>query len=180
MALTAAALLPTIRLLTYNPSQDKLSDETLTNIIQGWIDIFGDDDKNKCIILWNSLISALEWLLNTDLINHAETTGGATSRLEKVGQVQVEVKYGDDSSSYTSPWQNIYDSYLNGTLQIPGCAIANGVSSRVLIGGVSRAEVERVGSNPDGINGLGKTATVDRRRSSESSAWDRSRRGFGW
>lgn len=181
MALTASALLPTVRILVYNPAQDVLSDDTLTQIIQGWIDVFGDDDANKCLVLWNSLISALEYLWNTDMIKHAETTGGATSRMEKVGQVQVQVEYDNGSTSYTSPWENIYNNYLNGSLQIPGCSIANGVSSKVLIGGVSVNEVNRVNRNPDAINGLGDVATVDRKN--RNVDWERRRRlryPYGW
>jgi len=177
MALQAIQLLPTIRLLTYNPSPETISDDILLTIIQGWIDILGDDDKNKCIVLWNSLVSALEYLLNSDLINHAQQSGGATSRLEKVGQVQVQVQYGDGSSSYTSPWQAIYDNYLNGTLQIPGCAISNGIGSKVLIGGVSATEIDRVNSNPDAVNGLGRVASVDRK--TRNIKWDQPNR-FGY
>lgn len=176
MSLTAAALLPTLRILVYNPSQETISDETMTTIVQGWIDVFGDDDANKCLVLWNSLISILEFLWNTDMINHATTTGGATSRMEKVGQVQVQVEYDNGSTSYTSPWENIYTNYLNGTLQIPGCAIANGVSSKVLIGGVSANEINRVNSNPDSVNGLGDVASVDRRN--RNVDWERRNRPY--
>lgn len=161
MALTASALLPTLRILVYSPNQETISDATMLTIVQSWIDVLGEDDANKCTVLWNSLISVLEYLWNTDMINHAQTTGGATSRTEKVGQVQVQVQYDNGSTSYTSPWENIYDNYLNGTLQIPGCAIANGVSSKVLIGGVSANEINRVNNKHDGVNGLGDVASVD-------------------
>lgn len=161
MTIIASDLVSRLRMLCYNPSQDLISDDQIQTIVQMWIDELGSDDKDKCSVLWNSLASILEYLWNTDVLNHYEETGGATQRLERVGEVTVSVRYGDDPNEYTSPWETIYNNYLNGDLQIPGCA-RNGAASKVLIGGVSKSEIDRINRNPDSVNGLGGVASVDR------------------
>lgn len=160
--LVASNLVTRLRLLAFNPSTDLISEDEIQSIIQGWIDIYGDDDKNLCKVLWSSLLSLLQFLWNTDIIAHNEATGGATARTEKVGQVQVTVQYGESSSDYSSPWEDIYNRYLNGELQIPSCPTMVGAASKVLIGGVSQREIDRVNSNPDSANGLGNVGSVDR------------------
>lgn len=160
--LVAADLVPMIRILVFNPSQDVLPDEIVEQIIQTWIDIVGNNDSNKCAVLWNSLISVLEYLWNTDLLNHNDQTGGAISRKEKVGEIQVEVVFSNGQSEYHSPWEDIYNGYLNGDMMIPGCASGRGVTSKILVGGVDAREIERVNSDPNSVNGLGGVASVDR------------------
>ena len=160
--LVAADLVPMIRILVFNPSQEVLADETVEQIIQTWIDIIGNDNSNKCAVLWNSLISVLEYLWNTDLLNHNDQTGGAISRKEKVGEIQVEVVFSNGQSEYHSPWEDIYNGYLNGDMMIPGCASGRGVTSKILVGGVDAREIERVNSDPNSVNGLGGVASVDR------------------
>lgn len=160
--LVAADLVPMIRILVFNPSQEVLPDEIVEQIIQTWIDIVGNNDSNKCAVLWNSLISVLEYLWNTDLLNHNDQTGGAISRKEKVGEIQVEVVFSNGQSEYHSPWEDIYNGYLNGDMMIPGCASGRGVTSKILVGGVDAREIERVNSDPNSVNGLGGVASVDR------------------
>lgn len=174
MSLVASDLVPKLRMYCYNPSQDLISDEQMTTLVQGWIDILGNDNKDLCSVLWNSLASILEYLWNTDTLNHNEITGGATQRLERVGEVQVNVRYGDSPNEYTSPWEDIYNNYLNGVLQIPGCA-RNGIADKVMIGGVSKKEINRVNHNPDSVNGLGGVSSVDRH--TRNIRWDRSHYG---
>lgn len=160
--LVAADLVPMIRILVFNPSQEVLPNEIVEQIIQTWIDIIGNNDSNKCAVLWNSLISVLEYLWNTDLLNHNDQTGGAISRKEKVGEIQVEVVFSNGQSEYHSPWEDIYNGYLNGDMMIPGCASGRGVTSKILVGGVDAREIERVNSDPNSVNGLGGVASVDR------------------
>lgn len=160
--LIATDLAPIIRILVYNPSQEVLPDEVLIQIIQTWIDIIGNEDSNKCAVLWNSLISVLEYLWNTDLLNNNSQSGGALSRKEKVGEVQVEVVFSNGQTEYQSPWENIYNGYMNGDMMIPGCSAGRGATSKVLIGGVSATEIDRVNSNPDSVNGLGCVSSIDR------------------
>ena len=163
--LIAAELVPKIRILVYNPSQEVLPDAVIEEIIQTWIDIIGDDDKNLCAVLWNSLISVLEYLWNTDILNHNDQTGGALSRREKVGEVEVQVTFSNGQTEYHSPWEDIYNGYLNGDMMIPGCSGYRGATSKVLIGGVDAREICRVNSDPNSVNGLGEVASVDRRTS---------------
>lgn len=160
--LIATELAPMIRILVFNPTQEVLPDEVLIPLIQTWIDVIGYDDANKCAVLWNSLISVLEYLWNTDLLNNNSQTGGALSRKERVGEVQVEVVFSNGQTEYHSPWEDIYNGYINGDMMIPGCASGRGVTSKVLVGGVSATEIERVNSDPDSVNGLGGVASVDR------------------
>lgn len=163
--LIAANLVPKIRILVYNPSQEILPDSVIEEVIQGWIDIIGDDDKFMCPVLWNSLISILEYLWNTDILNHNQQTGGVMSRREKVGEVEVQVAYSNGQTEYKSPWEDIYNSYLNGNMIIPGCTAYRGATSKVLVGGVDAREICRVNSDPNSVNGLGEVASVDRRTS---------------
>ena len=160
--LVAADLVPMIRILVFNPSQEVLADETVEQVIQTWIDIIGNDNSNKCAVLWNSLISVLEYLWNTDLLNHNDQTGGALSRKEKVGEIQVEVVFSNGQSEYHSPSALSYNGYLNGDMMIPGCTSGRGVTSKILVGGVDAREIERVNSDPNSVNGLGGVASVDR------------------
>lgn len=161
--LIATELAPMVRILVYNPSPTVLPDEILIPIIQTWIDVLGSEDINKCAVLWNSLINVLEYLWNTDILNHNTQTGGVLARSEKVGEVQVSVTYGNGQSQYHSPWEDIYNSYLNGNMSIPGCASGRGVTSKILVGGVDAREIDRVNSDPNSVNGLGDVASVDRR-----------------
>ena len=170
MTISASDLVTRLRMLCYNPSQDLISDEYMENLIQTWIDILGNQDKDLCSVLWNSLASILEYLWNTDVINHNGITGGATQRLERVGEVQVNVRYGDDPNEYVSPWETIYNNYLNGDLQIPGCA-SGGAASKILIGGVSKKEIDRINRNIDSVNGLGGVSSVDRK--TRNIRWNR-------
>jgi len=161
--LIATELAPMVRILVYNPSQETLPDEVLIQIIQTWIDIIGNADSNKCAVLWNSLISVLEYLWNTDVLNNNSQSGGAMSRREKMGEVEVEVKFSNGQVEYKSPWEDIYNNYLNGLMVIPGCTAGRGATSRVLIGGVDAREIDRVNSDPNSVNGLGNVASVDRK-----------------
>ncbi len=160
--LIASDLVPMIRILVFNPSQETLPAAMIEQIIQTWIDVLGNDDANKCAVLWNSLISVLEYLWNTDVLNHNTQTGGALSRKEKVGEVQVEVTFGTGQTEYISPWENIYKGYLDGDMMIPGCTSGRGVTSKVLVGGVDAREIDRVNSDPNSVNGLGGVGSVDR------------------
>ncbi|HCJ8179813.1 TPA: hypothetical protein NV830_001146 [Escherichia coli] len=160
--LNAVELAPLIRILVYNPSQEVLPDAMLIQIIQTWIDIIGNEDKDKCAVLWNSLISVLEYLWNNDVLNNSTQTGGAMSRREKMGEVEVEVKFNNGQVTYKSPWEDIYHNYLNGLMVIPGCTAGRGATSKVLIGGVDAREIDRVNSDPNSVNGLGNVASVDR------------------
>lgn len=160
--LIASELAPMIRILVFNPSQEVLPDDVLIQIIETWIQIIGSEDVNKCAVLWNSLISVLEYLWNNDLLNHNTQTGGALSRKERVGEVQVEVVFSNGQTEYHSPWEDIYNGYLNGGMMIPGCSSGRGATSKILVGGVSATEIDRVNSNPDSVNGLGGVASVDR------------------
>lgn len=160
--LIATNLAPMIRILVFNPSQEVLPDDVLIQIIQTWIDVVGSEDSNKCAVLWNSLISVLEYLWNTDMLNNNSQSGGALSRKERVGEVQVEVVYSNGQSEYQSPWEGIYNGYMNGDMMIPGCASGRGATSKILVGGVDAREIERVNSDPNSVNGLGGVASVDR------------------
>ena len=158
-------LIDRVRFLAFNPTQEQISDELIGEIIQQWIDIIGDDDKNYCQILLNSLLYVLQYLWNKDIIDHGNQAGGATGRTEKVGEVSVSVSY-SKSSTYSSPWEEIYNKYLNGDLTIPGCSTGGdgdrGVAGKVIVGGVDACEIARVNSRPQSVNGLGSVSSVDR------------------
>ncbi|CAI2504456.1 Uncharacterised protein [Serratia ficaria] len=159
-------LIAQVRLLAFNPTEEQISDEQIGEIIQGWIDIIGDDDKNRCQILYNSLMSVLQWLWNRDIIDQGGESGGSTGRREKVGEVEVQTTY-SSTSVHHSPWEDIYNRYLNGDLTIPGCGDMSGtrgIISKVIHGGVDACEIDRVNSDPRSVNGLGSVVRSFRRR----------------
>lgn len=174
-------LINRVRFLAFNPTQEQISDAMIGDIIQQWIDIIGDDDKNYCQILLNSLLSVLQYLWNRDIIDNGNQAGGATGRTEKVGEVSVSVSY-SKSSTYSSPWEDIYNRYLNGELTIPGCAGDGnggdkGVAGRVIVGGVDAYEINRVNSDPRSVNGLGSVSSVDRVYRNRNWNWSHYRGG---
>lgn len=173
--LIASELVPIIRRLVYNPTQEEISDAEIEQIIQGWIDVIGDKDSDKCAVLWNSLISVLQYLWNKDILDHNHETGGVLSRKEQAGQVRVEVVYGNGQTEYHSPWEDIYNGYLDGGLMIPGCAAGRGITSKILIGGVDQREIDRVNSDPNSVNGLGGVASIDRNSRNINYLLERSR-----
>ena len=164
MAITVTPeLILQVRTLAFSPTEEQISDVIIGNIIQTWINVIGDDDDNLCQILYDSLLSVLQYLWNKDLINQGNQSGGATGRTEKVGEIQVSQTW-SSTSVYNSPWEGIYNKYLNGDLLIAGCSFeGRGIASKVIIGGVDRCEIHRVNSRPNSVNGLGGVASVDTR-----------------
>lgn len=57
--LVASDLVPMIRILVFNPSQETLPDAMIEQIIQTWIDVLGNDDANKCAVLWSQHVNVV-------------------------------------------------------------------------------------------------------------------------
>lgn len=154
--ITTDTLLVAVKAAVYSTSQ--ISDEIIISMIQDQIDAIGSDDKYRCLVLFNSVIAVLQFLANKWNIDAAERTGGATSRMEKVGQVQVQEDWENGTAS-SNPWTPILNDYLNGVIALPTCGTISQISGKIKVGGVDRAENERAARS--GVNGLHGVATID-------------------
>lgn len=102
--ITTDTLLTAVKAAVYGTTQ--ITDEIIISMIQDQIDAIGSDDKYRCLVLFNSLIAVLQYLANRWNIDAAKRTGGATSRMEKVGQVQVQEDWQNGTAS-ANPWTPI-------------------------------------------------------------------------
>lgn len=155
--------------------ETKISDEQITDIIDQYLDSIGRQNNKRCLILFNSILSALQYLANVYNIELAASTGGAIERTEKAGQVQVTAKYNDSDLYADNPWQRLYDAYFYGRTQVIGCPVQAKATNNVLIGGVDCSEMHRIKSNPNSVNGL-QGLTDKRHWDLRSPHYDR--RGF--
>lgn len=134
--------------------ESKISDEQLLEIINQYFENIGQQNNKRCLILYNAILSALQYLANVYNIELAASTGGATERTERVGQVEVTAKYNDKDLYSDNPWQRLHDSYFYGRLQVIGCPMQAKATDNVLIGGVDRSEIHRVKDNCNSVDGL--------------------------
>jgi len=133
--------------------ESKISDEQLTDIIDQYLESIGRQNSKRCLILYNSILSALDYLANVYDIELAASTGGALKRSEKVGQVQVDIDHGDSLYS-SNPWRKLRDDYYHGRTNVISCPVIAVATDNILIGNVSKHEIHRVKCNPDSVNGL--------------------------
>lgn len=139
-------------------TQDVLSDDTLNYIIQLVID--KDPNYTGCDVLYYSAVDVLKWLVRKQETGTTVGTGEIKSRKEKVGQVDVSVTYDvGTNSSGRGGWESVLEDLLNNPFSI-GCLITKDDvnTSKVVIGGVSHKEYNKVKSNPDNKSGWEMTS----------------------
>lgn len=144
-----------VRSYCFNPSTTLLPDSVIAANIDKWTGVYPAPEQEG-VVLYNATIDCLYYLIYTD--PDAPTSKDGYKRMEKVGQVQVSI---ETTGEYISKWQNILNGYLNGDLTIPGQP--SKIGRTVIIGGVSRTEIDRVNNTLDSVNGL-KCFGVDRNR----------------
>lgn len=132
-----------------------ISDETMNFIIQMVID--RDLNYTGCDVIYYSTIEILRWLVRKQETGTSAGSGEIKSRKEKVGDIDVETTYDVGiNSSGTGGWGSVLDDLLDNPNMI-GCTITdtgeNNKAGKVIVGGVSHEEYNRVNSNPDVKNG---------------------------
>jgi len=132
----------------------QITDEQLLEIINQYFESIGQQNNKRCLILYNSILSALQYLAARWNIDIAAATGGAIERTERVGQVEVSTKFNDSDIYADNPWQRLHDAYFYGQMQVIGCPMQAKASDNVLIGGVDRSEIHRVKDNCNSVDGL--------------------------
>lgn len=117
-----------------------IPEDVINYYLTEWGVVFPDND---CLVLHNTVVSIYEWLIK----QAAKDASGGGNRKEKVGDVQVEVGATDKTEDY----QKALDNYLDDpSAAFPSCKDVLGkTSKRVILGGTSRSEVERVRENSD-------------------------------
>tara|TARA_B100001105_G_scaffold204145_2_gene167901 strand:- start:1741 stop:2238 length:498 start_codon:yes stop_codon:yes gene_type:complete len=108
--------------------------------LEEWGKVFPD---NECLVLHNTVVSIYEWLIQKA---SKDATGGA-SREEKVGNVQIK----EGATDKTEEYEKALDTYLeNPSGKFPSCReVLVSTGRRVIIGGTSRNEVNRVRDRDD-------------------------------
>lgn len=129
-------------------SIDLISDKTIELFLRKWIAAIGKEDDleyNKWLIIYNTSCDCIRWVM-TKLTTSG--MGTYTSRREKNGTEEIEVKTGD-----TSPiqhWKALLDYLIKHPEMVdPSLRKAKG---NVIIGGVSRDEANRVSRDSNGRN----------------------------
>lgn len=153
MTLVAENLLTAVRTAIYQTS-DVISDDVILMYLNEAIDTIGSKTSDRCAVLYDAVLSCLQYLSTKYRLNIAESSGGSTYRMEKVGQVQIQVENTQDDFYASDPYLPLYNKYLSGEFTIgAGCPVMARADNKILVGGVNLTEVERVKRNPQSVNG---------------------------
>jgi hypothetical protein len=101
---------------------------------------------NECLVLYHTTISVYNWLIRK---SGADAVSG--SRREKKGRREIEIR----DSNKSSDWKGALDNFLRSPWETyPQCraTFASGIGPRIIIGGVSKTESDRVKSNSDSLS----------------------------
>ena len=145
-----------IRFWLGNIGENIISEVDLLRFIQKVIDT--DSEYTGCDVTYYSTVEVLRWLVRKQDTGTSIGSGEIVSRKDKIADVSVEVTYdtGTSSSDGYSGWSTVLNNLIKSP-DIIGCAITpvegNVDSGKIVFGGVSQAEVDRVNSDPDSKNG---------------------------
>ena len=117
--------------------------EVVALYVAQFVSIYPD---NECLVLYNSSVAIYNWLIRK---SGADAVSG--KRREKKGQREIEVQDSDKSSS----WKNALDTFLKSPWEVfPQCRaeLSATACSNIIIGGVSKSEVNRVKTYSDSLN----------------------------
>lgn len=167
MALVVSEINSSVRYYLGGLSTSILSDEILDFIIVNKITEYGDIDDNLCIVTYQSLLEALQYLDRRAMQGSAATgASGDLKRIEeRIGQrvIKKEFETGSDGGTAAS-WGTLYDDFLANPQYICKSLIDNTKDKAiVLIGGVSQKEFDRVKTNTDSRNGWSMIPKCGRR-----------------
>lgn len=116
---TVPELIADVRFFLGNLSEEAISDEDMTVIIEAVILKYPDND---CDQLFYSIIGVLEWLIRKGETDVAES-GSVTERTEQEGNVKIMQKYGvTGTDGVTTGWGRILEDLLTNPSSI-GCDI---------------------------------------------------------
>jgi hypothetical protein len=147
-----------IRFLLGGLPTSVLSDEVLNFIIDQNITKYGDVDENLCIVTYQSLVEALQYLDRRSKQESAASgvSGSVSTREEVLGKRRIKIQYstGNEGGKSVS-WAEILSEFIEDpSLVCDSLAVATPDKALVLIGGVSQKEYSKVKNDSDSRNGL--------------------------
>jgi hypothetical protein len=130
-----------IRIILGGISVQTLPDEVIILFYNRWslyFDLQNNPEKLP-LVLWNTCVSCLEWLLASSSANG----GYSTERTEKIGQEQITVKGG----SQLQAWKDLLKYITENPEYIDPSLSSRGLS--IIVGGVRQSIVDEIRKNPD-------------------------------
>lgn len=130
-----------IRIILGGIDQTALPDATLNLFLTRWELYFKVDQhpEKEPLVLWNTCVSCLEWLIAKSTINGENYT----SRSEKIGDEQITVSGG----SQIDAWKNLLDYITENPEYVDPTLSARGLT--VIVGGVRQSIVDSVMRDPE-------------------------------
>jgi len=153
MAMTNEEMIAYIRLVLGDLSTATISDTTINFFITKWSNYYNypTDESKEFWVIYKTCLDCLNWLIVKT--GTTSESSSAQRRREKRGNEEIEVEF-SSSSSVVQGYKDLLaflesnPEYIDPSLGFKGQAL--------IVGGVSKTEVERVKNNPDSVyNTLG-------------------------
>lgn len=138
-------------------SEEEMSSVNMQRIIQMVID--RDPSYTGCQVVYYSAVEILKWLMREQ--SKEAGSSGTSGRVlkkktEKVGAVTIAEEFSSDESSSSNPlgWDKVLEDLESNPSSI-GCVVFSNAdkANRVIFGGVSQKEYDRVRNDQDSRNG---------------------------
>lgn len=153
--MTDEEILALVRYLIGDLPTELVSDATLLFIL----------NRNRlstdCETVYATLLETLLYLDRTNTVV-SSGTGSITSRRERRGRTEIEVKYEESSSSSTNSWRSLYDDYVAHPEWVCSeLAKTELDGSYYYIGGVSKTDRDAINDNTNIIGTGTKIGFLD-------------------
>lgn len=155
MAFTVNSMRGDIRFFLGNLPTTTISDSDMDIIIQASVDRYSLEDADYCIVKYEATVEILRWILRNQAGDNLD--GGVSRIREKIGKREKELEFSSDPKR-AAGYQGVLDDLLADPTLIgcdPYADIADPDSQgKVIIGGVSQKQYDKVVNNPDRRSGL--------------------------
>ena len=134
---------------------EDLPEDVLDGIVQSCINKYEDLAIFRCEVLYCTILNSLKYLIRKAWADKGGSSSGELiSRKEKVGNITIEDKYSNSSSSSKSDtesgWEKMFNYFLNHPEDVCEClAKSRGKIGMVVIGGTDKAEYQRISEDPN-------------------------------
>lgn len=131
---------------------EDLPEDVLDGIVQSCINKYEDLAIYRCEVLYCTILNSLKYLIRVAWADKGGSSSGElTSRKEKVGNVTIEDKYSNSSSSDSaSGWEKMFQYFLSHPEDVCECLVkSRGKIGLVKIGGTNKAEYQRINEDPN-------------------------------
>ena len=157
MAFTIESVRTDIRYYLGGASDSVITDTVLDDIITRTMTRYSLDfnlDSDYCKTVYYSLLETLRYLIRSNSTSDGSSGGDVKERKEKVGDLELTLKYSEGSDAEDG-WGDLYDDFLSNPQYVCEELKDLAVSSfpSVYFGGVSQKEYNRVNNNRDSRNG---------------------------